>query len=145
MAQCGERFGGLQPLTATIKAKPDNTKDISSMLIGAFFEDINYAADGGLYAGLVQNRDFEYALSDKEGHDQNWNSKYAWSVDGDGLEFLIDTVAPIHVNNKNYAVLKSQEIGGTLNNSGFDGIVIKKGEKYDFSVFAKMLDGKKEN
>ena len=48
MAQDGERFAGLQPLTATIKANPDNTKDISSMLIGAFFEDINYAADGGL-------------------------------------------------------------------------------------------------
>lgn len=29
------------------------------MLIGVFFEDINYAADGGLYAELVQNRDFE--------------------------------------------------------------------------------------
>ena len=43
---------------------------ISNMLMGVFFEDLNYAADGGLYAELVQNRDFEYALSDKEGHDK---------------------------------------------------------------------------
>ena len=32
-----------------------------------FFEDINYSADGGLYAELIQNRDFEYNLSDKAG------------------------------------------------------------------------------
>ncbi|MCA1744197.1 MAG: alpha-L-arabinofuranosidase, partial [Bacteroidales bacterium] len=33
---------------------------ISPTHMGAFFEDINYAADGGLYAELIQNRSFEY-------------------------------------------------------------------------------------
>jgi DUF1680 family protein len=37
-----------------------------------FFEDISYAADGGLYAELVQNRDFEYDPADKEGRDKKW-------------------------------------------------------------------------
>ena len=42
-------------------------KDISPDLFGIFFEDINYAADGGLYAELVQNRSFEYSAADNRG------------------------------------------------------------------------------
>ena len=44
--------------------------------MGIFFEDINYSADGGLYAELIQNRDFEYDPSDREG-DKNWNSTHS--------------------------------------------------------------------
>ncbi|HPL05856.1 MAG TPA: hypothetical protein PLW96_01235, partial [Bacteroidales bacterium] len=40
------------------------TVPMSQDLIGVFFEDINYAADGGLYAELVQNRSFEYYVVD---------------------------------------------------------------------------------
>ena len=51
-------------LTFTTQHPSSNTQNspypISPILIGAFFEDINYAADGGLYAEMVQNRDFEY-------------------------------------------------------------------------------------
>jgi hypothetical protein len=49
-------------------------KPISSNLFGIFFEDINYAADGGLYGELIQNRSFEYTASDH--HD--WNPLTAW-------------------------------------------------------------------
>lgn len=55
-------------------------KKISDHLFGVFFEDLNYAADGGLYAELVQNRDFEYAPEDKTGNDPDWNSRYAWEL-----------------------------------------------------------------
>ncbi len=48
-------------ITASIKVNAQQTgKKISPDLFGLFFEDINYAADGGLYAELVQNRSFEY-------------------------------------------------------------------------------------
>ncbi len=46
------------PVTATLKVSGQE-KAISDKLIGIFFEDISYAADGGLYAELIQNRDFE--------------------------------------------------------------------------------------
>jgi hypothetical protein len=46
--------------TITIAQTAQGGKKISSDLFGLFFEDINYAADGGLYAELVQNRSFEY-------------------------------------------------------------------------------------
>ena len=52
--------GTPQALTATVSVQGPG-KAISSDLIGVFFEDINYAADGGLYAELVQNRSFEYS------------------------------------------------------------------------------------
>lgn len=51
------RFAGLKPVTATIRVDAGRVKPISEHLIGIFFEDINYGADGGLYAELVQNRD----------------------------------------------------------------------------------------
>ncbi|WP_295124890.1 alpha-L-arabinofuranosidase C-terminal domain-containing protein [uncultured Chitinophaga sp.] len=134
--QDAERFAGLKPVTANIVLQPANAKPISDLLMGVFFEDLNYAADGGLYAELVQNRGFEYALSDKEFQDANWNARHSWSLSGDGT-FTIDSFAPIHANNPHYAVLDVTKPGAALVNSGFDGIVVKKGEKYNFSVFTK--------
>lgn len=51
------RFAGLQTVNARITVDEGRAKPISENLIGVFFEDLNYAADGGLYAELVQNRD----------------------------------------------------------------------------------------
>lgn len=124
------------PVEVQFTLNPEQTKPISDMLIGAFFEDINYAADGGLYAELVQNRGFEYAPGDR-GNDRNWNARTAWSVGDEGLTLSIDTVLPIHVNNPHYAVLDVQRTGRGLINEGFDGIVITEGDKYNFSVFAR--------
>ncbi|CAD0009064.1 alpha-L-arabinofuranosidase C-terminal domain-containing protein [Flavobacterium salmonis] len=121
-------LAGLKPVTAQININGRDVKKISNMLTGVFFEDINYAADGGLYGEMIQNRDFEYAVSDKKGRDEKWNATMAW--DGD---FKISKENPIHANNPNYAVL----IKSSVSNTGFDGIVLKANEKYDFSVFAK--------
>jgi alpha-L-arabinofuranosidase len=136
------RFASLKPIDATITVDNSKSKKISDTMIGVFFEDINYAADGGLYAELLQNRDFEYTLSDKEGKDKSWNSKKAWRLSENGAAFSIDSVSPIHANNAHYAVLKTAEMGSGLVNEGFDGIAIKSGEKYDFSVFVRNPDQK---
>lgn len=135
------RFAGLKSIDATITAQIEKKKPISDMLIGVFFEDINYAADGGLYAELIQNRDFEYALSDKEGHDPAWNSTHSWTTKGD-ISFIIDTVNPVHVNNLHYAILKTSTPAAALVNAGFDGIPVRKGDKYDFTIFTKQIDAK---
>jgi alpha-L-arabinofuranosidase len=140
-----ERFENLKTVDAEISVLPENSKTISDMLIGIFFEDINYAADGGLYAELVQNRGFEYQLSDRKGSDMTWTAKKAWSLSDDEASFAIDTVAPIHKNNKHFAVLDIEKPGVALVNEGFNGISLKQGEKYNFSVFAKMLNGAKNN
>lgn len=137
-----ERFAGLKPVKATVTAQPEETKEISDLLMGIFFEDINYSADGGLYAELIQNRDFEYDPSDREG-DKNWNSTHSWKLEGENATFTILTSDPIHPNNPHYAVLKTNQPGAALTNTGFDGIALKAGEKYDFSLFARIPEGSK--
>jgi len=135
------RFGNLKDLTASLILQPENAKPISTMLTGVFFEDINYAADGGLYAELVQNRDFEYLPRDKSFRDAKWNSQHSWTIKGEGTVFSIDSVKPIHPNTPHYAILHVKVPGAALCNSGFDGISVKKGQAYDFSAFIKSLDG----
>lgn len=137
-----ERFAGLKPVKATVTAQPEETKEISDLLMGIFFEDINYSADGGLYAELIQNRDFEYDPSDREG-DKNWNSTHSWKLEGENATFTVSTSDPIHPNNPHYAVLKTNQPGAALTNTGFDGIALKAGEKYDFSLFARIPEGSK--
>jgi alpha-L-arabinofuranosidase len=139
------RYANLKQLTATITLTPENHKPISDLLIGVFFEDINYAADGGLYAELIQNRDFEYTPADKSHRDTAWNSRHSWTVSGQQLSFTIDSTAPVHANNLHYAVLNATQTGGALINSGYDGIPLKKGDEYELSLFAKSSDGKNKN
>ncbi len=136
------RFAGLKTLDATLTIDNSKSKKISDLLIGVFFEDINYAADGGLYAELIQNRDFEFVLSDKEGRDKTWTSTKAWHLNGDGATFTIDSVSPIHPNNAHFGVLKIEKAGAGLINEGWDGIAVKAGDKYNFSVFARNPDKK---
>lgn len=140
MSEDAVRFADLKPVEATITLQPEKGKKISDMLIGIFFEDINYAADGGLYAELVRNRDFEFSEKDRP----EWNAQTAWKKTDEGVHFAIETASPIHENNKHYAVLEVIRPGGGIVNEGYDNIPLKKGEKYDFSLFARTLDGKKK-
>lgn len=118
---------------ALLRIDINNTKPISDKLIGVFFEDISYAADGGLYAELVQNRDFEYSSSDR----REWNSSTAWSVDG-GTTLLIATDKPLSANNPHYAILN----GKALTNTGWDGTVVNEGDVFNFSIFVNNISRK---
>lgn len=120
-------------IQATINVNSSDRKDISPELMGIFFEDISYAADGGLYAELIQNRDFEYNDKDHGG----WNAKTAWKLEGEGATWDIHTDKPIHKNNPHYATLRTTTPGAKLINEGWDGIAVKKGEKYILSLFTK--------
>lgn len=138
MAQEGEnmrddaaKFAKVSDIRYAVKADIANSKPISPELFGIFFEDINYAADGGLYAELVQNRDFEYNAADRG----NWNAQTAWRLEGEGTEWTIATDNPIHANNSHYSVLNTTKPGARLINEGWDGIAVTKGSKYDLSAF----------
>ncbi len=137
-----QRFASLKPVSMRLSVESGKAKPISNLLIGAFFEDLNYAADGGLYAELIQNRGFEYTPADKLYRDSNWNAFHSWIFHGDQAGFKIDSVSPVHVNNPHYAVLQTRQPGGTLTNGGYDGIAIRQGEKYNFSAFVKSLDAR---
>ena len=115
-------------------------KPISPDLFGIFYEDINYAADGGLYAELIQNRSFEYDAT----HNPAWNGFTAWTLEqrgnGKGL-WMLEVTEPIHANNPHYAILRVTQPGEGvgLANEGFDGIPVKAGDTYDVSFFARQL------
>lgn len=125
------RFKGLKPLKATVTLDMANAKPISDNFIGIFFEDINYGADGGLYAELIQNRDFEYSEKDRK----EWNPTSYWN--SQDMDLAIETVDPIHPNNSHYASIKTANKPGMLTNKGFDGIVLKKGDRYLFNLYAR--------
>lgn len=135
-----QRFAQVKALRGTLNINTQNSKPISQNLIGIFFEDINYSADGGLYAELIQNRDFEYSHLDRN----EWNAKSYWELKGEGTTFDIATDQPIHANNSHYAVLNTTQSGAALQNNGFDGIVLKQGDKYNLSLFLKSLNGKNQ-
>jgi len=131
-------------VTATMKIDLNKPRKISGNLFGIFFEDLNYAADGGLYAELVQNRSFEYRTSDLFDRDSTWNAYKSWKLiqPKRGVGSLrMDTIAPICPTNTHYAVLSGKGTG--LLNEGFDGISLKAGETYDFSLFTRTLSNKK--
>ena len=120
-------------IKASLNVNEAKCKNISDKLIGIFFEDISYAADGGLYAELVQNRDFEYTPNDHEG----WNAFTAWRL-ASGAEPRIVTDCPLGKHNANALSIGAD----TLYNSGWDGMTLKAGAKYDFSFYVNTK-GKK--
>ncbi|MBR1548989.1 MAG: alpha-N-arabinofuranosidase, partial [Prevotella sp.] len=118
-------YPNLQPVSATLTIG-DTEKAISDKLIGIFFEDISYAADGGLYAEMVQNRDFEYTPRDRKG----WTSTTAWHSP---RPITISTDHPLSIVNAHYATIAAD----SLWNEGWDGMAVEKGKKYDFSIFIR--------
>ncbi len=127
---------------------PAGGKAISDELIGIFFEDISSSADGGLYAELVQNGSFEYNPAERDG----WGPGTSWRVvrPGHSLGVLETRMTEgIHPNNPTYMRLHVERVkeyydykgwkGYGLQNDGFDGISVKGGEKYDFSVFLRNI------
>ncbi len=123
-----ERFACLGTVKVRLAPTGAPARPISDMLIGIFFEDINYGADGGLYAELVQNRDFEYSNADRH----NWKATTAWHTDGEGT-LTIDTATPLHPANPHYACIDAKG-RFTVSNTGYDSIAVVGGESYRFSI-----------
>ena len=120
----------------------DEIHDISDLLFGAFFEDINFAADGGLYAEMVVNRSFEYTYL-AEG-----DELYRWSsVNGAGLKVDYLPNHSLNENNPHYLILSNTAEGTAgVENSGFlDGMSITEGETYNMSFYAKSKKGYEGN
>lgn len=136
------RFANLRRIDAKISFKENVVPlKISDRLIGIFFEDISYAADGGLYAELVQNRDFEYDFS--ENHKKGWGPSYAWilrDAGGNKIPMNFSQEYPLHENNSHYLAINGKHPGFFLVNKGFDGISLKKGETYCFSMYVRNND-----
>ena len=112
-----------------------NTKKLGApvqpTMYGIFFEDINYAADGGLYAELVKNRSFEFP-----------NAFTGWDISG---KVTLMNDGPFE-RNPHYVRLAPSghsDKHTMIENHGFFGMGVKGGQEYRFSVWARVPDGGK--
>ena len=107
-------------------AKP--TAKIQPTMYGIFFEDINFGADGGLYAELVKNRSFEFP-----------QPFIGWVPFGN---VTVQSEKPCFDRNPHYVrvVNDGRLLRAGLDNEGFTGIGLKQGEEYRFSVYARTPD-----
>lgn len=108
--------------------------EVSSTMWGIFFEDINFAADGGLYAELVKNSSFEFPMPM-----MGWR-EVKQQASG---KILIINQANENIVNPRYAHITADAGTGSygLSNEGFRGLGVHKGEQYNFSVWAKETSG----
>ncbi|MEE6274308.1 alpha-L-arabinofuranosidase C-terminal domain-containing protein [Georgenia sp. MJ206] len=130
---------GPEPVTATLDIDGDGTDiEMSPDLYGIFYEDINYAADGGLYAELVRNRSFEFAAADNS----SFNGLTGWQTVQRGGATTTATVADddgrMNANNRAYLTLSSSGAGAGIRNASYnEGVALEAGADYDFSVWAR--------
>lgn len=108
--------------------------DIAPTMWGIFFEDINFAADGGIYAELVKNRSFEFQ-----------NPLMGWKVKG----LSVDKGELLIINQKENGEINPRFVRATLStenktqgfeNEGFRGMGIKQNENYQFYIMLRSLE-----
>lgn len=119
-------------------------ESISPDMIGLFFEDINYAADGGLYAELIENRSFEakeafgtpsqfYAIDD---NGYAWNPVSA-SSKWPSMKYVTGT--PVSSVNPHYLRFEASEPNQGFSNKAYDGIYLESGEKVNVTFYARCV------
>ena len=119
-----------QPKTLVVKAGTPVAK-VQPTMWGLFFEDINFAADGGIYAELVKNRSFEF-----------YKPLMGWKKTGEEYVGQFQIINRPNEDNPRFLRLESlqeKELG--LTNEGFRGMGVREGENYLFSVLARQSEG----
>ena len=113
-----------------LKVQLDNASGkISSHMWGIFFEDINMGADGGIYAELVKNRSFEF------NHPMMGWKRLENVPEG---TFLIVNGSRRKGNPRSLKIHKATDIKAGLQNEGFRGMGVRKGEGYEFSLMYRQ-------
>lgn len=125
---------GVQLVTAQTHTIDVNVRKpgspIQKTMYGIFFEDINYGADGGLYAEMIKNRSFEFP-----------QSLLGWTTFGNVEVRTADAPFP---NNPHYVRLTNaghNDKHTGMDNEGFFGIAVNKDAEYRFSVWARTASG----
>jgi alpha-L-arabinofuranosidase len=123
------------PLQVTVRAdRPGHA--IPKTLYGIFFEDINYAADGGLYPELIANRGFDWRTREPEGWSREWRGEAMGRISLQGG-------SPVNPNTFQYLRVEcyAPGEGAGVANGGFGGIAVRQGETYDLSLYARPHAG----
>lgn len=113
---------------------------IQEDMYGIFFEDINYAADGGIYSEAVENRSFEAVhCNPDKGEAYTKIPSNAWTQINSQAQYLSEN--PLNENNPIYVRLITEKDGGLLNEA-YGGFAVKEKEEFNVSLFARGDDVK---
>ena len=135
MSRMAAETTAAETTTLTVRVDRPGVK-VSPALYGIFFEEINCAGDGGLYAELVRNRSFED--SDKP---DAWSLVKSGECDG---EMALDTEKPVSETNRRSLKLSISKGGSGrvgVANGGWWGIAVRKDEVYDLSLHTRASGG----
>lgn len=129
----------------TLVLSEKSAHGISPDMVGLFFEDINFAADGGLYAEMIENRSFEAIKTKGESHNYvlKEDNLYAWSATAKGAKedaLEISCNQPVSEKNPHYLRFTANKDGEGFKNKAYDGISLKKGMKYKVSFYAREVN-----
>ena len=117
--------------------------DIMPDMMGLFFEDINYAADGGLYAEMLENRAFEFVdcYGDKADYYTEFDGLYGWECYPKEKNARMRCVmgSPVAEENPHYLRFTAEESQAGFKNQAYDGIVLKKDAQYEVSFYARSI------
>ncbi len=112
--------------------------EINKGMFGLFFEDINYALDGGLHAEMIENRSFEFF--DCGGRKYNWyksfDGLYGWK-NRCGAAIKIGTQDPLNTINPHYLRFEATVPGAYVANKAYNGIFMKAGAEYRVSFWGR--------
>lgn len=126
----------------TINIYSEKKVAVQKDITGLFFEDINYGADGGLYAELIENRSFENLKCFPGAGKGDWYTEpdylYGWKpVKGGSLQAV--SGSPVAVENPHYLRFTSIGEGDGFSNKAYDGIYLEKGKEYKVSFYCRNL------
>ena len=115
---------------STLSIDGDGTgASISDDMFGIFYEDINYAADGGLYAELVRNRSFEFNASDNG----SFTGMTAWQVLNRSAAgttgTVVDDATRLNAMNRNHLRLTAAAAGDGVRNIGYNNGFARQGRR----------------
>jgi alpha-L-arabinofuranosidase len=132
-------YQGVAQEIRTLKVNTDKpVSEVQKTMWGIFFEDINFAADGGIYAELVKNRSFEFD-EPLMGWKEHSSERFAMKTNAGKAMILNRGQGFTNPRFARLGIIADKGYG--LTNEGFRGMGFRKDNAYDFSILARQMDG----
>lgn len=125
-----------------LKIGTEEKATIGKGMFGLFYEDINYACDGGINAQMLENASFEFyeAMGTYASFSAKEDGLYGWlpyPTKGDGGKMTLATESPVHPNDPHYLHFETSDTQNGVVNKAYDGVNLKAGETYVVEAFLR--------
>lgn len=129
-----------------ISLSTNSKKFLSDKMFGLFFEDINYGADGGLYAEMIENRQFSFRRSWAGGTVNDYHTEYVpgygWNKfsnpDASQMDFMEGNA--LSEKNPHYLKFSVTDTSASFTNKAYDGVCLKSGAAYNLTLWIRNPD-----